>query len=279
MEVSATFVADAEPFELVQPGECALYHPAGLAQPGAMGDAASGDHRLDATRPQRPSVLVEVVAAVAIQVPRLATRPSSQPPDRRDRVEQRQQLGDVVSVAAGERDGERGSVPVDYQVVFGARTGTVDRRGADVIPPLRARTCEPSTAQCSRSSRSAWRSSVSRTACRRGQTPASVQSRKRRQAVTPEQPTISAGTSRQATPVRSTYITPVRAARSGARSRPGWRRRSGEGGRSGATRSHRSSGTRSARTRTPCRPRSLGARPAAQLILKRSVRTAGRRGA
>lgn len=37
----------------------------------------------------------------------------------------------------------------------------------------------------------------------------------------------------------------------------------GRGGSNGATRSHRSSGTRSARTRTPCRPRSSSTRPAA----------------
>lgn len=92
-----------------------------------MGHAASGDHRLDAALPQQAAVLVEVVAPVGIQVPRLAARPSSQPPDRRDRVEQRQQLGDIVAVAAGERDGERGSMPVDYQVVLGTGTGAVDR--------------------------------------------------------------------------------------------------------------------------------------------------------
>ncbi|KUL33156.1 hypothetical protein ADL12_22180 [Streptomyces regalis] len=45
-----------------------------------------------------------------------------------------------------------------------------------MIPPFRARTCDPSTAQSSRSSRSARRNSLSRAACRRGQTPVSVQS-------------------------------------------------------------------------------------------------------
>lgn len=42
---------------------------------------------------------------------------------------------------------------------------------------------------------------------RRGQASTSVQSRRRRQAVTPKHPTVSTGTSHQATPVRSTYIT------------------------------------------------------------------------
>ncbi len=49
-------------------------------------------------------------------------------------VEQRQELGDVVPVPAGQRDGERGSVAVGEQVVLGTGAGAVDGRGADVIP-------------------------------------------------------------------------------------------------------------------------------------------------
>lgn len=221
MEIRPSLVADAKSFELVQPGEGALDHPADLAESRAVGDAASGDQGFDAAFPQQAAVLVEVVAPVGIQPPRLAAGASPQTPDRGDRVQQWQELRDVMSVAAGERDGERGSVAVDDQVVLGAGAGAIDGRGADVIPPLRARMCEPSTALSSRSNRSARRSSLSRAACRRGQTPASVQSRSRRQAVTPEQPTVSAGTSRQATPVRSTYRTPASAVRSGTRNRPG----------------------------------------------------------
>ena len=170
MEIGTSLVADAEPLELVQPGEGALDDPTHLAQSGTVGDAASGDQRLDAPLPQQAAVLVEVVAPIRIQTPWLAARASPSSPNRRDCVEQGQELGDVVPVAAGERDGERGSMPVDDQVALGAGAGAVDGRGADVIPPLRARTCEPSTEQSSRSSRSARRSSVSRAACRRGHT-------------------------------------------------------------------------------------------------------------
>lgn len=248
MEIGASFVAGAESFELVQPGEGALDHPPHLAQTGAVGDAASGDHGFDAVFPQQAAVLVEVVAPVRLQPPRLAAGTSAKSPDRRDGIQQRQALGDVVRVATGERDGKRGPVAVDDQVVLGAGTGTVDGPGTDVVPPLSARTCEPSTMHSSRSNESARRSSAGRAACRRGHTPASVQPRNRRQAVTPE-PTVSAGTSRQATPVRRTYKMPARAARSGTRSRPECRRRrSGASDSSGATRSHRSSGTRSAHT-------------------------------
>ncbi|MDP9947383.1 hypothetical protein J2S51_000137 [Streptomyces sp. DSM 41269] len=134
MEVGASFVAGAESFELVQPGEGALDDPPHLAQSGAVGDAASGDQGFDAAFPQQAAVLVEVVAPVGIQAPGLAAWTSPPAPDRWDGVEQRQELGDVVPVAAGEGDGERGSVPVDDQVVLGTGAGAVDGRGADVIP-------------------------------------------------------------------------------------------------------------------------------------------------
>lgn len=77
MEICASFVADAEPLELVQPGEGALDHPAHLAQSGAVRDAASGDHRLDAALPQQTAVLVEVVAPVGVQASGLAAGASS----------------------------------------------------------------------------------------------------------------------------------------------------------------------------------------------------------
>lgn len=71
-------------------------------------------------------LLVEVVAPVGIQPPGLAAGTSPETSERRDGVEQGQALGDVVPVATGERDGERGSVTVDNQVVLGAAAGAID---------------------------------------------------------------------------------------------------------------------------------------------------------
>lgn len=147
MEIGTSFVADPEPFELMQPSKGPLYHPTDFAEPRAVGHATSSDHRSDAALPQQAAVLVEVVAPVGIQVPRLPARSPSQPPDRRDRVEQRQELGDVVTISAGERDGRGGSVLVDYQVVLGTGRGTVDRRGADVIPLIQCVSRRPGTMQ------------------------------------------------------------------------------------------------------------------------------------
>ncbi len=96
MEIGASFVSDAEPFEPVQPGEGALGHPAHLAQSGTVGDAASCDQRLDAALPQLAAVLVEVVAAVRVQPPGLAARASPQTSKRWDGVRQgqEQELGE-----------------------------------------------------------------------------------------------------------------------------------------------------------------------------------------
>ncbi len=72
MEIGASLVAGAEPFELVQPGEGPLDHPAHLAQPGTVGGVAAGNHGFDAALPQQAAVLVEVVAPVSVQTPGLA---------------------------------------------------------------------------------------------------------------------------------------------------------------------------------------------------------------
>jgi hypothetical protein len=126
MEISTAFVADAESFELVQPGEGPLYDPSDLAQPRSVWGAAAGDDRLDPALPQQATVLVVVVATVGIQPPGLATGTAATAADRRDLVQQRQELGDVMAVAAGERHRQGCAVGVDDQVVLGTRTASVD---------------------------------------------------------------------------------------------------------------------------------------------------------
>jgi hypothetical protein len=126
VDVGAAFVACAQPFEGVQPGEAALDHPAVSAQAGAVCDPAAGDPRADAPGAQPPAIDVVVVAAVGEQLPRLASWPATQAANRRDGIQQRDQLGDVVTVAAGQRDGQRDAAGVAEQMVLGAGTCAVD---------------------------------------------------------------------------------------------------------------------------------------------------------
>lgn len=89
--VGTAFVAGAEAFERVQPGEAALDDPTDLAQPRAVPDTAAGDPRSDPALAQQPTVLVEVVAAIGVERSGLAPGSPACAPDWWDRVEQRQQ--------------------------------------------------------------------------------------------------------------------------------------------------------------------------------------------
>lgn len=91
-----------------------------------MCDAASGDHGFYAAFPQQAAVLFEVVAPVGVQAPGFAVRAPPKSPNRLDSVQQWQQLRDVVPVATSERDGKRGSVTVDDQVVFRTGASAID---------------------------------------------------------------------------------------------------------------------------------------------------------
>ena len=120
MDVVAALVADPQPPVLMQPGDRALNDPARRPQPGAVRALRPGDPRLDVAAAQLAAALARVVGAVAIEPPRSAPRSAAAAAHRRDRVHQREQLGDVVAVAAGERDGERRAAAAGDQVVLGA---------------------------------------------------------------------------------------------------------------------------------------------------------------
>ena len=67
-----------------------------------------------------------VVAAVGDQRPRSATRPADPAAHRRDAVEQLEQLGDVVAVAAGERPGKWDAAAVYEEMVLAVQAAAVD---------------------------------------------------------------------------------------------------------------------------------------------------------
>jgi hypothetical protein len=120
VDLGVAFVAGPEAAEVVQVREATLDDPALAAEAGSVLGAAAGDHGLDAARPQQSAVLVVVIAAVGEQAVGLAAGPAGLARDRAgvQRVQERQQLRDVVAVAARERDGQRDAAGVDEQVVF-----------------------------------------------------------------------------------------------------------------------------------------------------------------
>lgn len=94
------------------------------------------DQRLDATLPDEAAVLVVVVAAIGDHGTGSASWPADPAADGRYPVEQLEQLGDVVAVAAGERPGERDAAAVYEQVMLATPPAAIDRAGTRFGAPF-----------------------------------------------------------------------------------------------------------------------------------------------
>ena len=136
MDLVAAVVADEQPFELVQPGEGAFDDPAVAAEPGAVPDAAAGDLGFDPAAAELAAVFVVVVAAVSAQPLGPPARPADLPAYRRHTVDERDQLGDVMAVAARERPGKRDPRRVYEKVMLRAASGSINRARARLGAPF-----------------------------------------------------------------------------------------------------------------------------------------------
>jgi hypothetical protein len=132
----AAVVADEQSLEVVQPGEGTFDDPAGAAEPGAVRGVSSRDLVFDPARAQLPAVLVVVVATIGGEAVGSPTRSADLATHRRDALEERDQLGDVVAVAARNRPGERDPACVDQEVVLGAVSGSINRARARFGAPF-----------------------------------------------------------------------------------------------------------------------------------------------
>ena len=136
VDVVAPVGPDQESPAVVEPGEGALHDPALTADAGAVLGLAAGDDRLDSSLPDEAAVLVVVVAAVGDQHLRPPPRSPDTATHRRDTVEQLEQLGDVVSVAAGERPGQRDPATVYEKVVLAPPPAAIDGAGTRFRAPF-----------------------------------------------------------------------------------------------------------------------------------------------
>ncbi len=102
MDVVTAFPPDAEPFHAVVPGDRALDDPPEHAEPGAVGCAPAGDAGADALGAYGSAVLVVVVGAVGEHLVGALAGPATAASHGWELVDQWQELGDVVAVAAGE---------------------------------------------------------------------------------------------------------------------------------------------------------------------------------
>lgn len=104
----------------MQQRDRSFHDPAVHAQAGAVPGAAPGEVRGDLEPADLVPVDLVVIAAVGVQIPGAAQWLAVLAADRRDGLDHRDQLGDVVAVAAGGDCRERNAVRLDHQVVIAA---------------------------------------------------------------------------------------------------------------------------------------------------------------
>ena len=113
MDLGAAVVADEQAFELVEPGEGAFDDPAVATKAGAVPGVTTRDLGLDSALAELASVAGGVVAAVSADTVGPSARAADEAAHRRDPLDKRDQLGNVIAVATGERPGERDPGRVD----------------------------------------------------------------------------------------------------------------------------------------------------------------------
>ena len=137
MDVVAAVGADEESAAVVEPGERAPDHPALTAQPRAVSCLAAGKSPgLMPSCQTRRRYLSWSWPAVGDQRPRAASWAADATADGRDAIEQFEELGHVVAVAASERPGERSATAVYEQVVLAPGTTAINRAGTDLAAPF-----------------------------------------------------------------------------------------------------------------------------------------------
>jgi len=206
----------------MQPSDRAFYYPPGFSQTTAMRRAASGNERSNPSSMQRTAITVVIVATIGLDQRRLSLGCPGLARDRRNRIHQRQQLGNVVSVSLGQDHRNRDAFRIRKEVMLRAGTTAIGWVRSRFFPAPTARMEELSAMARLKSIRSASRSLDNSIRCKRSHTPASCQSLSRRQQLDPLPQPISRGNMFQGIPERNTNRIPVSAARSGTGMRPGY---------------------------------------------------------
>ena len=243
MNSGQSFVADSEAAKPVQPREGAFHDPSSLSQTTAMFGVTPRNLRLDASGFQRGSMRIRIVAAIGLDEIGFAPGSSRFACNRRNGLNQGQQLGDVIAVRFGQDDRERNAFRVGEEVMLRTGTTAIGWVRSRFFPAPTARIEELSATAREKSIRSAPRSFDSNTWCNRSHTLARCHAASRRQQVLPEPQPISFGSICHGIPERNTNRIPVSAARLGIPcERPGFflRRRLGRG-RSASIMFHNSS--------------------------------------
>ena len=199
----------------------------------------------DVTCPETAPNGGRVVAAISEHTVRPLPRSPAFAVQRGNCIQQRQGFLQVVTVRAGQANRERHAPPVVDQMTLAPALGPIGRIWTGLVPPYTARMEQLSTTA---RDQSIWPSRASQSSSAkwiRSHTPASCQSRSRREHVIPDPHPSSCESICQGMRLRGTKTMPERHARSETRGLPPFGRRGGIG-KNGSTRSHNGSGSSAA---------------------------------
>jgi hypothetical protein len=206
------FIAQSQSPGVVEPAQRLLDDVARSAQAAAGGlVAAAFDERADASSPQFANRVLEPVSGIALQYAGLRARSAAWALQLWESVQQRGEPLIIALIGRSDLHDQRQSHAVRQQMAFAAFFGTIGGVRPGVRPPKTARTLALSTTTRLASIRPAVPNRCSSFRWMAGHTPALVQSRRRRQQVTPLPQPISAGRRFHAIPERSTKTIPTSA--------------------------------------------------------------------
>ncbi|MCY1262954.1 hypothetical protein D9M68_135960 [compost metagenome] len=160
VNVGPTIEANAKTAEVMKPGVSPFNHPAEFSQATAVFGAAPRNHRLDTALAQSLAMRVGIVATISKDDLGLLKRPAARAADRNYRIDERQQLRDIVAVGAGQDGTDGDAIGIDEDMVLGTRPRAISGVRTCFSPAPTARSTR------NRLRRTRGRSGRPRAACR-----------------------------------------------------------------------------------------------------------------
>ena len=125
MDLGESLVADSQTMEIMEPSMRTFDYPSILSESAAVLSAALGENRFNTSFAQSASVCFGVVSAVSIDDLGVLQRAAANATDDWNRVDQRQQLCDVMAIGTGQDNRERHPVCVSSDMVLRAGPRTI----------------------------------------------------------------------------------------------------------------------------------------------------------
>src|SRR4030042_5308350 len=165
MNLRAFFVANSKPSVLVQPRNSAFNNPTIYSQAAAVFGPTFCQNRLDALLTKCLTMRFRIVTPVPKNTVGFATRTTSFACYRRNTINQRQQLCNIMPISSGQFYCQRNPISVSSQMMFRAFFAAIRGVWAGFCPPKTARTEEESIIAREKSIWSAWRSLFNKVRC------------------------------------------------------------------------------------------------------------------